>query len=1267
MLSPRKMKILKCLLVLTLLIALVPLHSLATENTDDSIDEQTASQEKTLQQIFPDETLRAAVLKELQATDATITADMPLTETQLASVTSLNIDNQTISSLEGIEQLPQLTSLSANNCGLQDISAIWSAPALKEVSVRDNHIVNLNGATSAQIDQLTTFDASGQTITKSQSVAASRAEYNNTLETGVNGTSVSTENISGQGAQASNQITWPLAEQPDALSYDFYDTTYHSSAKQYSGTVAIQMSYTGKVSADESGNLKAESITADAGMTYPVGATLSSSQFLSDVHCSEASNPNVITNVSSVDTSKTGTADVTITEKDSSGNVVAQTTSKVTIVEPVTLEGFGYTDFFKVYDDTYHQKIKVETLNSGSVIHAYFPDGYYTFTLYGSDGSTVKKQVVVSGTHHSSEYASALNDWSYEYGDIYVIEGPEASVRLVNENNATMQNKPPYPTETNMAGPSLLYSGGKALKMSFNKDGFIYMDNVAPAVTTDASIELPYGVMMTDEEFCAAVHASGTDNMFDPDTMSQDDFFTFESDFDPSIVMNKNGKQTVKVKAIDPSGNVSSTVNVNVTVKEQTVTADEGMTYRTGSPISSESYLNAIHASEISGLTATANLSSVNVNQVGTYTVPIQYKNSNNQVVYEITRKLSIVEPIHLDGVTITGAPELTRYYAYADTYHQKIKIEEGPADYANFNSSYGNADYVRLSLCDKDGKVKNSVTMKANVQPSDYYDSIKDWSYEIGDYYLIDYAEAWRITNEENATIANKPPAPTSTNMVGPSTYFKNTVNDGALKLEMVDTGFKYVDNVPPAATLDSSATLEYKQTLSEADYYDLIHLSCTDNMFDASTMSADDYFTITSDYDPSVTSNRSGTYPITIHVKDKAGNTMMNWSPDTEKTVTNKITMKTTLPTADAVTPNKVYPLGTDISALDASQFVKNLNSTVSFVDDVHVVGWDAANTPSSKTVGTQSGNVIIEDDRGVQASIPVSVTIEYGDSLYVGAEQNRGGVVLTLTNDNGTPELAITAGDNDGSNAFVSSNSSTQFLSTTFYHTNDAGSIGSASQYGSVAVNNGNKLADYTAAYKSAGIADKLQYGDIIAVDYSYQDHVTRYDDSKANTDATSGGTLYYKVTKDGFQLVSDPFGSVQFDQTNGPDPITFNTTKVNSGLKTVNRETDTYDFSIIDTRYQKGWKVYVGIDAPLTSPSGDKLDGAIIWKSADGTETPLIPGSSIEVGKLASTTSDDKETTTLSFGKNEGPLLQYNTNAVKANTYQTNFNWSIVDAP
>ncbi|WP_162921722.1 hypothetical protein [Listeria costaricensis] len=47
--------------------------------------------------------------------------------------------------------------------------------------------------------------------------------------------------------------------------------------------------------------------------------------------------------------------------------------------------------------------------------------------------------------------------------------------------------------------------------------------------------------------------------------------------------------------------------------------------------------------------------------------------------------------------------------------------------------------------------------------------------------------------------------------------------------------------------------------------------------------------------------------------------------------------------------------------------------------------------------------------------------------------------------------------------------------------------------------------------------------------------------------------------------------------------------------------------------------------------------------------------LIPGSSMEVGKLASTTSGDKETITLSFGKNEGPLLQYHTNAVKANTY------------
>lgn len=1028
-----------------------------------------------------------------------------------------------------------------------------------------------------------------------------------------------------------------------------------------------------------------QAASSDAGMTYRTGETLSSTQYLEDIHATVISGQTATADFSKVNTAVAGTYPVKIQYKDSSNNVVQTLDKEIKMVVPLKMNGFDnrYTDTWRltdkpqryyVYVDTYHQKIIVldalkESVSSDTpdaVMHSLYEDElYYKVKLYQSN----EKNVVLEGQDTLRASLPLLEDWSYNIGDYYEIHCQESS-KLADYAIATMENKPTNADRQHMLGTSSEISGGSYLKFQMGEDGFIYVDTIKPTLNiAHTNVSLDYNASVTEEEFLELAGVTYSDNM---DTVNQSgDSVTITTDFDQDTLTNSVGNKTVNIKVTDDEGNFVEK-SVTVTVSATDITADDGMTYRTGETLSSNQYLEDIHATEINGLTATADLSGVNTSSVGTYTIPIQYKDSEGVVAYELESQLSIVEPIYINGISIIDASEITRYYIYADTYHQKIKVRLGTASYARFNANFGNDPYVKFSLKGQDGTVKNSVAFNGVQVPNDptVYASVSDWDYELGDYYQIDHVEGdFRLLNEPNATIANKPYNASENNMACSSLELNNGPNDAALTLEMKESGFEYLDTMPPSATADSTLSLEYKQSMSEEEYYDAIHLSLSDNMFNPATMSADDYFTVESDYNSSITNNRSGTYPITIHVKDEAENWMQNGSTNKEITKTNNIMMKTTLPTADAVTPTKNYTLGTDVSTIDTSELVTNLDSSVSFVDDVEIVGWDSAHTPSSNTTGTKAANVLIEDDRGVQASIPVNVAINYDDSLYFAASgSNRGGVVLTLTDDNNLPTLALTAGDNDGTTAFDSSDSNAEYLSTTFYHrSSTTGPITDDTQYGTVAVNKGDKLADYVTKYDAKNIASELRYGDIIAVDYDYQDHVTRYDDSVAHDDATSGETIYYEVTKNGFELVAEPFGTVQFDQNDGPNEIAFETTRVGEGLKTIHRDEANYSFSVLDTRYQKGWKVYVGISEPLTSSAGDTLDGAIIWKSSNGTETTLTPGNAIEIGSLASTTDESKQKTTFSFGAEEGPLLKYNTSAVSAGNYATTFDWSIVDAP
>ncbi|WP_214805333.1 MULTISPECIES: hypothetical protein [unclassified Exiguobacterium] len=124
---------------------------------------------------------------------------------------------------------------------------------------------------------------------------------------------------------------------------------------------------------------------------------------------------------------------------------------------------------------------------------------------------------------------------------------------------------------------------------------------------------------------------------------------------------------------------------------------------------------------------------------------------------------------------------------------------------------------------------------------------------------------------------------------------------------------------------------------------------------------------------------------------------------------------------------------------------------------------------------------------------------------------------------------------------------------------------------------------------------------------------------------------------------------------------PEVLDFGTQEIRGREGVINRKTA----MTIEISHQNAlnydWKLRARLTAPLSSEGGDVLDDVLLFKVGATNQTLQTIDSEIASGKMGATS------TILTYGPSEGIILDLTGKRQRATTYQTQIQWTLVNAP
>ena len=423
-------------------------------------------------------------------------------------------------------------------------------------------------------------------------------------------------------------------------------------------------------------------ITANTEVTYGAGSALpSQSTFLTDVNASALDAIDgivpVTVDLSGVQMNVIGNYTVTLHASDTSGNqatkevvvhivdtappvITADTEITYEVGSLLPSESTFLTDVNASALDTIDGIVPVTVDLSGIQINVV---GNYTVTLRANDmsGNETTKAVVVHIEDTTPPVITADTEITYAAGSVL----PSESAFLLEVNASALDTIDGIvPVTVDLSGVQMNVVGDYTVTLRASDAAgneatqavVIHIeDTTLPVITADAEITYEAGSLLPSEStFLTDVNASALDatNGNIPVTVDLS-----------GVQMNVVGNYTVTLRASDTSGN-EATKEVIVHVIDTTspvITADPEITYGAGSSLPSEStFLTDVNASAVDSIdgvvTVTVDLSGVQMNSVGNYTVTLRASDaSENEATKEVI--------IHIEDRTppvIIGDSEIT-------------------------------------------------------------------------------------------------------------------------------------------------------------------------------------------------------------------------------------------------------------------------------------------------------------------------------------------------------------------------------------------------------------------------------------------------------------------------------------------------------------------------------------------------------------------------------------------------------------------------------
>ncbi|EAD6803740.1 LPXTG cell wall anchor domain-containing protein [Listeria monocytogenes] len=382
--------------------------------------------------------LSKVTLENLLATNVTIQLDHCVIEelviNNVPQVAFIYINNNKITTLEGLGNLTAVTNLNAENNELTELENIPAFPKLKTLTVNNNHICVLPTSLKTKNPVLTTLSATNQTITLKQKVIVSDLVLDNEVKNF--GQTTTAKSISNNGTYQNNQVTWLFEDVQgvNAVDYQFSEPIQEAT---------IQGTFSGKVTQP----IKVSTvpvITADTEMTYPKNATISEAAFFKDISASVTDDAILTSDFESVvDFVKAGTYEVTLNAMNEDGVEAVSVTVLVHIAKspaPVITadKEITYTQSTEVSTTEFLVAIHATT-NDGSPIESdldttvnWSKVGDYTVTLSATNEDGVEAIPVKVAVHIVEPPAPTISNVIFDVDGVQTTESHEVG-ELVSE------------------------------------------------------------------------------------------------------------------------------------------------------------------------------------------------------------------------------------------------------------------------------------------------------------------------------------------------------------------------------------------------------------------------------------------------------------------------------------------------------------------------------------------------------------------------------------------------------------------------------------------------------------------------------------------------------------------------------------------------------------------------------------------------------------------------------------------------------------------
>ncbi|EMQ6452765.1 LapB repeat-containing protein, partial [Listeria monocytogenes] len=328
----------------------------------------------------------------------------------LPKVSMVNISNNKITTLEGLENLSAVNTLYVSENLVTEIENLHAFPKLQTLTVDNNHISVLPTSLKTENPVLTTLSAMNQTITLKQKVIVSDLVLDNEVKNF--GQITTAKSISNKGTYQNNQIKWLFEDikSVNAVDYQFSEPVQEAT---------IQGTFSGKVTQPIKAS-KVPVISADAEMNYPKNETVSEAAFFKDISASVTDDATLTSDFESVvDFAKAGTYEVTLNAVNEDGVKATSVTVLVHIAKspaPVITadKEITYTKNAEVSITEYLAAIHAKT-NDGSPIESDFATavnwgtaGDYTVTLRSTNEDGVEAIPVEVTVHIAKSPAPVI-------------------------------------------------------------------------------------------------------------------------------------------------------------------------------------------------------------------------------------------------------------------------------------------------------------------------------------------------------------------------------------------------------------------------------------------------------------------------------------------------------------------------------------------------------------------------------------------------------------------------------------------------------------------------------------------------------------------------------------------------------------------------------------------------------------------------------------------------------------------------------------------